>query len=58
MGFLWQVKKVKGKAAEGLVVEEGGDKKIPSGSGDTAAPEILGQETGNSVGVGVLTAYF
>ena len=32
--------------------------KSPLGSGDTAAPDICGQETGNSGGVGGPTAYF
>ena len=49
-------KKVKGKAAEGRVVEEGGGKKSTSGSGYTTAPDLLGQETGNSGGGGGPTA--
>ena len=44
--------KFKGKAAEGRVLVEGGRKKGPSGSGDTASSDLLGQETGNSGVVG------
>ena len=50
--------KVKGKAAEGRVVVEGGGKKSTSGSGYTTAPDLLGQETVNSGRVGEPTAYF
>ena len=48
--------KVKDKTAEGRVVTEGGGKTITPGSGDTTAPDLLGQETGNSGGVGGPTA--
>ena len=57
-GFPATGNKVKGKDAEGRVVAEGGDRKITSGSGYTTAPDLLGQETGNSGGVGGPTAYF
>ena len=57
-GFSVTGKKVKGKAAEGRVVAEGGIKQNTSGSGDTTAPDLLEQETGNSGGVGGPAAYF
>ena len=50
--------KVKGKSAEGWVVAAGGGKNSPPGSGDTAAPDLCGQYTGDSGGVGGPTADF
>ena len=50
--------KVKDKLAEVRVVAKGGGKKSTSGSGYTTAPDLLGQETVNSCGVGEPTAYF
>ena len=40
--------KDKGKASKGCVVATGNGKNSPPGSEETAAPEIFGQETGNS----------
>ena len=57
-GFDATGNKIKDKAAEGRVVEEGGRKKSTSWIGDTTAPDLLGQETCNSDGVGGPTAYF
>ena len=57
-GFPAAGNKVKGKAAEGRVVVTGGGKKIPSGSGDTVAMDLRGQETGGSGGVGGPTDCF
>ena len=48
----------KGKAAEGRVVTAGDVKNGPPGSRDTAAPDICGQETGNSGVLGVPKDYF
>ena len=50
--------KVKVKEADERLVAEGGDKKITSGSGDTTAQDLLGQETGNSGGVVGPTSHF
>ena len=47
---------VEGKKAEGPFVAEGGGGKSTSGSGDTTAPDLLGQEAGDSGGMGGLTA--
>ena len=57
-GFPVTGNKLKGKAAQGRFVAEGGVKKSTSGSGDTATPYILGQEKGGSGGVGGPKAYF
>ena len=57
-GFPVTGNKVKGKDSEVRVVEEGGGKNISSGSGCTTAPDLLGQETVNSGGVGEPMAYF
>ena len=57
MGFLWQVTK-KFKAADGWVLSEDYGENSPIGIGDTSAPDICGQETGNSGGLGGPTAYF
>ena len=48
---------VEGKNAEGRFVSEGGDGQSTSGSGDTTAPDLLGQESGDSGGMGVPTAH-
>ena len=37
---------------------EGGGKNSPSGSRDIAAPDLLGQATGDSGGLGGPTTYF
>ena len=50
--------KVKVKAAEVRVVAEGRGTKSTSGSKDTAALDLLGQDTGDNGGVGGPTAYF
>ena len=42
-GFPATGKKVKGKATEGRVMAEGGNKQSTSGSGDTTALDLLGQ---------------
>ena len=57
-GFSATGNKVKVKAAEGGVVEEGCGKQSTQGSGDTTAPDLLVKETGKSGRVGVPTAYF
>ena len=57
-GFPVTGNKVKGKAAEGRVMVEGGGKQSNSRSGDTTDPDLLGQETSKSGGVGGPTAYF
>ena len=49
---------VKIKSDEGRVVAVGDGKYSPPGSGDRDAPDICGQETGDSDGVGGPTAYF
>ena len=49
---------VEGKNSEGRFMAEGGGGKRTSGSGDTTAPGLLGQEEGDSGGIGGLTAYF
>ena len=49
--------KVEIKKYEGRLVAEGGGRKSASGSRDTTAPDLLGQESGNSGGMGGLTAY-
>ena len=43
---------------EGWVLASGEGKNSPTWSRDTAAPDICGQETGDSDGVGGPTAYF
>ena len=57
VGFLLHVKKSKAKR-----LREGSWQKAaaknPSGSRDTAAPDLLGHDTGNSFIVGGPTAYF
>ena len=50
--------KGKVKASEGRVVEAGNSKNSPPVSGDTAALDTSGQDTGNSDRVGVPTAGF
>ena len=57
-GFPVADKKDKVKSDEGRVVAAGGGKNSPSGSWDTAAPDLRGQETGDSGGVGGPTDYF
>ena len=57
-GFPTSRNKVKGKASEGRVMATGGGKNTPSESEYTAAPDLRGQETGDSSGVGGPTAYF
>ena len=47
-----------GNVAEGWVLEAGDGKDSPTGSGDTAAPDIGVQETVKSGGVGIPLAYF
>ena len=48
---------VKGKEAEELFVAEGGGEQSTSGSGDTTTPDLIGQETGKSGGMGGPTAH-
>ena len=48
---------VEGTNSEGQFVAEGGSRKIDSGIGDTTAPDLHGQEAGDSGGMGGLTAY-
>ena len=48
---------VEGKKAEGRFVAEGGGVKSVSGSRDTTAPDLLGQEAGDSDIMGSLIAY-
>ena len=48
---------VKGKKAEGRFVAEGGSKQSTSGRVDTNAPDLLGQETGNSIRMGGSTSH-
>ena len=57
-GFPDTGNKVKFIASEGRVVAEGGGKNSPSGSRDTAAPDIFGQETYDSSRLGGPKAYF
>ena len=57
-GFPVTDNRVKGKAAEGQVVSEGGNKQSTLFRGDTTAPDLLSKETGNSDGVGGPTSYF
>ena len=45
-------------AEEGWVLAAGDGKDNPPGSGDTSAPDIFGQVTGNSGQVGGPTPYF
>ena len=52
MWFVSTSDKVKGKEAEGRSLAEVYVRQSTSGRGDTTAPEILGQETCNSGGVG------
>ena len=56
-GVLETGEKVEGKKDERRFMAEGGDRKSASGSGDTTAPDLLGQDTGNSVEMGVHMAY-
>ena len=46
------------KKAEGRLVAEGGGGQSTSGSGDTTAPDILGQEAGSTGRMGGLTALY
>ena len=46
-----------GKNSEGRLVEKGGGRQSDSGSGDTTAPELIGQEEGNSGRMGGREAY-
>ena len=48
---------VEGKKVEGWLVAKFGGGKSASGIGDTNAPELLGQEGGNSGGIIGLRAY-
>ena len=57
-GFPAAGHKKKGKSAEGRFLVAGEGKKSPPGIGDRSAPDICGQETGNSGSVGGPTAYF
>ena len=57
-GFPASGHREKGNTAEGWVLAAGDGKSIPTGIGDTAAPDIYGQETGDSGGVGGPTNYF
>ena len=50
--------KEKGKAAEVRFMASGDNKNITPGSGDTSAPYIFGQDTGDRGGVGGPTAIF
>ena len=49
--------KVKGKNSEGRFAVDGGSKNITSGSGGTTSPDLLGQEIGESGGMGGPTAH-
>ena len=51
-GFTLASHKTKVKAAKGWVLAAGDNKNSPTGSGDTAALDICGQETGDSGRVG------
>ena len=57
-GFPAAGHKKKVKTSGGWVLAAGDSKNIPTGIGDTAAPDICGHDTGNSGGVGVPTVYF
>ena len=57
-GFPKTGDKVKVKEAEVRVVAKGGGEQSTSGRRDTIAPDLLGQDTGNSGGVGGPTTYF
>ena len=57
-GFPAPGHKKTGNAEEGWVLAVGDGKNSPTGSRDTDAPDICGQATGNSGGVGGPTAYF
>ena len=57
-GFPTASHKKKCKATKGRVVVAGDRKNSPPGSGETSAPNICGQETGVSGGVGGPTDYF
>ena len=48
---------VEGKNSEGRVVAEGGGGQNASGSRDTTAPDLLGQEAGESGKMGGLVEY-
>ena len=56
-GVLATGDEVEEKKAEGRFVAEGGGRKSTSGSRDTTAPYLLGQEAGDSGRMGGLTAY-
>ena len=56
-GVLDTGEEFEGKKSEGRIVAEGGGRQSYSGSGDTTAPDLLGQEAGNSGVMGGLTAY-
>ena len=49
--------KVKGKNSNGRFVVDGGSKTNNSGSGDTTSLNLLGQETGESGGMGGPTSH-
>ena len=57
-GFPETGDKVKGKEAEGRFLADGGGGQSTSGSGYTTATDLLGQETGNSGGLGVPMTHF
>ena len=57
-GFPEMGDKVEGKEADLSSVAEGGGGKITSRSRDITTPDLLGQKTGNSGGMGVPTAHF
>ena len=56
-GFPATEDEVEGKKAEGKFVAEGGGGQSTSGSRDTTALDLLGQEAGESGEMGGLTAY-
>ena len=57
-GFSATCDKVKGKEAKERIMAKGVDIKRTSGSGEITTSDLLGQDTGNSGGVGGPTDYF